>query len=194
VNTLNEIAKQTKTDKSSLHHNFASFYDDNLKHLRDEKIKLIEIGVKKGASVIMWREYFKNGEIHGADIQPKLANVSGYDIHIHKVDQNDRDGLKKLFETYGPFDIIIDDGSHKMSHQQNTLNIGLQYLKKNGIFIMEDLHTSYASYKKTHHDIVETTLNVLKSSIYNDYNIKFFEHPTPNMVNHMSITSIIKYK
>jgi len=188
-NTLDELAIKYQTDKSSKHHNFVVFYEKYLKHLRNTEINLIEVGVKHGASINMWRDYFENGTIHGADIIPGRA-VLNKNIELHKVDQNSKSQLETLFRTHGPFDIIVDDGSHKMSHQQNTLEVGLKYLKPSGIFIMEDLHTSYPLYVKSHHDRYPTTLEVLET-MNSEYNIIYHEHPTPNMDNHLSKTSII---
>ena len=46
-------------------------------------------------------------------------------------------------EKYGGFDIIIDDGSHIMEHQQTSLQILSQYMKPYGTYIIEDIETSY---------------------------------------------------
>ena len=41
------------------------------------------------------------------------------------------------------FDLIVDDGSHDVGHQQLTFGKLFRLLKPNGIYIIEDMCTSY---------------------------------------------------
>lgn len=93
------------------------------------------------------------------------------------VDQSSNESLINLFDECGSFDIIIDDGSHILSHQKRTLDIGFNYLNSNGLFIMEDLHTSFDKYKNSHHDSYPTTYQVVQE-MSKTYKIEFFEAPT----------------
>ena len=177
MKSLDDIARECKTDKSSDCHNFAVFYDQCLSSRRDKSIRLLEIGVKQGASLNMWAEYFHDGEIHGADINPQKAIYTHDDIHVHYVDQNSVESIDKLFNELGAFDIIVDDGSHKVSHQLNTMTIGLKFLRKGGVYIMEDLHTSLDEYAKRYRDAEPTTLEVLRD-MAKTYRVDFYECPT----------------
>ena len=62
----------------------------------------------------MWRDYFPNAEIVVVDINAKA--VSGPRLRFEQGDQSDPVFLQALIEKYGPFDIVIDDGSHRGSH------------------------------------------------------------------------------
>lgn len=138
-NDLLSIGKKFETDKVT--HFYLPHYEKILSHLRDSHIKILEIGVFKGASIRMWREYFPNAEIHCVDINEiNLSDLNNVTMHI--VDCDSKESLKSFAEKLGEFDVIIDDGGHTMRQQQNALEVLWPNLKKGGIFIMEDMHTS----------------------------------------------------
>ena len=64
------------------------------------------------------------------------------------------------------FDLIIDDGSHHIVHQQISLGFLFPFLKQKGIFIVEDIHTSFNNDSMTYwgfdSDYKYSTYNVLK--------------------------------
>ena len=57
--------------------------------------------------------------------------------------QIDNKFLENTAKEYGPFDIIIDDGSHYVEHQLFSFKLLFKHLNNNGIYIIEDVHTSY---------------------------------------------------
>ena len=133
MKTLHELGMQYKTDKA-FRHNYCNFYDKHLSPYRHEALKILEIGVKGGSSLRMWRDYFYNSNIYGIDIN--LNSMFEEDrIYTFIQDQGDVEGLKKFVEKYGPFDIVIDDGSHNTDH----LDISYQLFKHSPVFIWEDI-------------------------------------------------------
>jgi hypothetical protein len=138
--SLREISERVNTNK--LYHQYEYFYEDKLKHLRNRKIKLLEIGIFEGNSLRMWKEYFPKAEIYGIDVVDDLLFTEER-IHTFKADQGKRHQLKQLMDELGKFDVIIDDGSHRVDHQQISMGVCFPYLKNGGHYIMEDLHTSY---------------------------------------------------
>jgi hypothetical protein len=108
-------------------------------HLTGRHVKrFLEIGVQFGGSLKIWRDYFPDAEIIGVDNDPRCENyIKNFPLFIG--DQTD----KKFMESLGEFDVIVDDGGHKMSQQQDTFNIMFPNLKKGGLYVIEDLHTSY---------------------------------------------------
>jgi hypothetical protein len=59
-------------------------------------------------------------------------------------DQKDLVFLAKIVSEFGPFDIIIDDGSHKTADQISTFQyLFAKGLGNSGIYIVEDVHTNY---------------------------------------------------
>lgn len=115
-----------------------------------DSIKLLEIGVSGGGSLWMWKKYFPNATIHGIDNNqfPSAGDCRKWgdvnqNVFVHIGSQNDTNFLTSINEEHGPFDIIIDDGSHIMEHQQKSLFHLWPLLKDKGVYVIEDLHTSY---------------------------------------------------
>lgn len=142
---LNNLALKYGTDKKMGHHDYTKHYEYWFKSLKNDKIKLLEIGVKKGASVRMWEEYFPLGSIVGIDINKNCLKQRSKRIQIEIGDQGDEVFLNSVGKKYGPFDIIIDDGSHRWRHQIDGHKQLFPYLKKGGLYVIEDLHTSFNS-------------------------------------------------
>lgn len=138
---LHEIGLHNHTDKS-YDHNFMDFYEIYFKPLRQQKINLLEIGIWNGESLKTFNEYFTEGQIYGFDIMNRTQYASGR-MHVDIGDQSNKDFLKTVFPNVKEFDIIIDDGSHFCSHQQISFGTLFQRLKSGGIYIIEDLHTSF---------------------------------------------------
>ena len=143
--TLNDLALLYKTDKSSKGHDYCSVYERFLKPKRNERLKLLEIGVFKGGSLRMWQAFFPHGTVQGADFDPKTKTHTKIPVAIGN--QGDVDFLKKLGEM-GPWDVIIDDGSHRWDHQLLFYETMWKYLKPGGLMSIEDMHTSYMKHKQ----------------------------------------------
>ena len=152
--SLHEIAKRTGTDK--VEHLFSLIYDSKFWHLRNEKIKFLEIGLWLGSSIRMWVEYFKNAEIHGADILTEseminhVKNINesqnlnlvvnwGNDFTFTQLNQENSEDYKKLDND---FDIIIEDGGHTMLQQQLSIKNLINKINSGGFLVIEDVHTS----------------------------------------------------
>jgi len=109
--------------------------------------RLLEIGVQKGGSLKMWSDWCPDAEaIHGIDIKEKCkAGPEAYDrrIKVFVGDQGDIDFLKLFAKTHKPYDVIIDDGSHKMADQRATMYHLWPLVAPGGLYVVEDLHTSY---------------------------------------------------
>lgn len=139
---LEEISKQYRSDKGSIYHNYLEIYEKYFSKYRTTLETFLEIGLWEGESIRMWREYFTTGNLVGADILD-LSHIKLPNTSFHVCDQSDRNQLENLVsKTYPQFDIIIDDGGHMMHQQQITLGVMFKYLKPNGVFVIEDLHTS----------------------------------------------------
>jgi hypothetical protein len=144
MKTLKEIGMATFGHSKCEDLDFEDYlpiYDKLWTPIRNNDIKLLEIGIGKGGSLKMWKEYFSNASIIGADVdRNKLYNEDR--IQTVFVDQNNIESLKEL-ANFGPYDIIIDDGGHTMRQQQNSLAILFDYVKSEGYYVVEDVCTSY---------------------------------------------------
>jgi hypothetical protein len=125
---------------------YFDIYERHCAGLRGEGPRILEIGVMRGGSLQLWKEYFGAGcLVHGIDINPRCSQVEEADIRVHIGDQGDEAFLTNLGETVGPFDLVIDDGSHRMEHQKLSLETLWPYVAEGGLYICEDTHTSYFS-------------------------------------------------
>ncbi len=140
--TLDEIAKKYDTDKSSLWHNYTEKYDRYFGPLRDKKIKVLEIGIQNGYSLKTWKDYFTQAEIFGIDIVD-CSLMDEDRIKTLRGSQNDTRFLREVNNKYGPFDIIIDDGSHNSADMTISMDFLFPLLKSDGIYVVEDLHSVY---------------------------------------------------
>ncbi len=141
---LDDLAIKHKADKSSLYHNFAVKYDNLLDTSRESFTSILEIGVAKGQSIKMWADYFPHATIHGVDILPASKVCEAYSprIKFHLTDQSNAAQLKNL-EQFSPFDLIIDDGNHFWKEQILSFQTLFPFVRKGGVYIVEDTCTSY---------------------------------------------------
>ena len=137
--SLKDIGSKYPTNKND--YGFLTIYEKYFKFLRHKKINILEIGVDKGDSLRLWREYFINANICGLDINKKEFTIKN--VEIYQGDQNDKILLNKIAAKYGKFDIIIDDGSHISKHIINSFDHLFDHLSQDGIYVVEDLQTSY---------------------------------------------------
>ena len=137
--SLIEIGKKYPSSKNIS--GFIQLYEKYFSSLKNSKINILEIGVEGGDSLRIWREYFTNANICGIDIDKKDFKIDN--TEILQGDQSDKNFLKTLIDKYKNFDIIIDDGSHQAKHINTSFKFLFPYLNNNGIYVIEDLQTSY---------------------------------------------------
>jgi hypothetical protein len=161
---LTAIANLYGTDKGTVGpvdwwpaHNYTDIYEAYLWPTRDQPIRLLEIGLGVqgdawhtlitqgrnlggGASVKMWAEYFPKAQIFGIDINP-APYLDTDRITTFVADQGKPLDLQRVTEAAGsePFDVIIDDGSHRADHQQTSFGALFGHLKTGGLYFIEDL-------------------------------------------------------
>ena len=145
---------QTYNAKKEPH--FIEAYKKHLAALTPKRV--LEIGVQHGGSLKIWRDMFPDAEIVGVDIDPQCKQYEETNIKVLIGDQHD----VKFLESLGDFDIIIDDGGHTMTQQQTSLKWLMPQLREGGIYVIEDLHTSYWEQFK---DIEHSTIEEIKSLI-----------------------------
>lgn len=143
---LDAIGLRNGTDKASHHHDFLRLYESRLRHRRSDPLLMIEIGVQKGGSLRTWGEYFSQGTIVGIDIDPTCVTHQGENRYVRIGDQSDPSLLFDVVAEFGRPDIILDDGSHRWDHQIQTLQTLYPLLKAGGVYIVEDIDTSFDAY------------------------------------------------
>lgn len=172
--TYNSVCNKFLTDKGDLlpdGNGYANFYDLWFAKMRHTCTNILEIGVDRGYSLMANYEYFPNANIIGLDIREK-KEFENDRIKTHVLNQDSIVELKNFqnfcTEIDLKFDIIIDDGSHLVSHQQSTFGIFFSLVKPGGYYIIEDLGSSYLTlgekmygYTQTQQHINNNTINFL---------------------------------
>ncbi|WP_204004603.1 class I SAM-dependent methyltransferase [Virgisporangium aurantiacum] len=145
---LDELAVRYGADKWGPWHWFAPHYERHLQHLRDRPVRVLEIGIggyrdpnAGGESLRMWKRYFHRGVITGVDVFEKHG-LRGPRLRVLRGDQGDPEFLASL-AAYGPFDVIVDDGSHVSAHVRAGFAELFRHLRPGGCYVIEDLWTSY---------------------------------------------------
>lgn len=148
VDPLTRLSIKYGTDKWGAHF-YTPLYHQLFFELRDRPIRLLEIGVggydlqtAGGASLAMWADYFATGQITGIDIAEKRLALNSR-IKIYRGSQDDPIFLKKICDERGPFDIIIDDGSHVPKHVVASFHLLFPSLVDGGLYVIEDVQTAF---------------------------------------------------
>jgi precorrin-6B methylase 2 len=141
--SLHAIALQYGTDKAAPRRSLAAIYETFLVARRDQAVSLLEIGVLGGSSLRMWRDYFPNGKIYGLDRDEAAREHAEQRIAIFIGDQEDASILDHIIRESGGLDVVVDDGGHRARQQIGSLLYLWPHLKPGGLYIVEDIHTSY---------------------------------------------------
>lgn len=119
-------------------------YESHFERFIDRPILFLEIGVSQGGSLQLWKEYLgPYATIVGIDINPGCAKYEEDQIHVRIGSQSDTDFLASVLEEFGCPDVILDDGSHKMSDVQKSFECLYPRMQPDGVYFVEDMHTAY---------------------------------------------------
>lgn len=136
-----------QTNQGKTIHKWANYFPVYERHFlpwRNKSLTFIEIGVSKGGSLQMWKRFFgPMATIIGVDIDPACVEHQEEGIHVRIGDQSDSKFLASLLDEFGPPDVVLDDGSHVMDHINKSFEYLYPKLTKNGLYMIEDLHTAY---------------------------------------------------
>jgi hypothetical protein len=124
-------------------HNYIDTYETIFGHLKESNINFLEIGICRGGSIKLWRDYFTNANIFGTDIvfSPSAKEtLKNENVTILIGDSSDTTSdILTNHLVNESFDIIIDDGNHSFEYQLQTLYNFFPKLKKGGIYVIEDI-------------------------------------------------------
>lgn len=201
TNIISELCEKYGSDKGFIKHDsekpynwkphtYASYYH-SIFNLSRENIKLVfECGLGTnnpkiesnmtskgvpGASLRVWRDYFLNADIYGGDIDKNILFEENR-IKTFYVNQLDTNSIKYMWDTINleNFDIIIDDGLHEPKANFNFFINSFHKLKKNGVFIIEDVsfrNIKILKSKLENYDVDIITLSSKFKRYYLDNNL-----------------------
>jgi SAM-dependent methyltransferase len=142
---LAQIASRYDTDKA-VHTHYLRNYEHYFAPLRDKEVRLLELGIKEGGSLLLWRDYFERGIIVGLDINPVSLDDQTGRIRTYQGAQQDTELLDRIARENAPegFDIIIDDCAHiGVLARASFWHLFDNHLKSGGVYVIEDWGTGY---------------------------------------------------
>jgi len=137
-----------KYDSDKITSKYLETYDPVFASYVDKKISLLELGVFRGGSLLLWRDYFPLGKIVGIDIKLPPGFVPGKRVEVYQGSQSDTEFLSRISHAAAPegFDIIIDDASHIGELTKTSFwHLFNFHLKPGGLYVIEDWGTGYWS-------------------------------------------------
>ena len=204
--SLDELFSHYGTDKSEYSnekqnktHGFSKYYVKHLDFFKKKNIKILEIGSFSGASAAAFSKYFPKSEIFCLDINISNFKYHSNKIHVFGLNSSSQKMVLNFFQkinlqkSFKYFDIIIDDGSHKLSDQLKTLNIFYKYLANGGFYVIEDY--KFSNYFKHLNDINEPFINKILNKLERKEDIKsnLIDTQTLNLLRR-NLKTFYKYK
>lgn len=150
--TLCKLCADCGTDKGPFNlqghrHPYTAPYSLLFEPLKHKPIKFAEIGVFRGASVRVWREFFSEAKIYAYDLDvPNLQYIQSMNlpnVFLDTMDASAADSIREKLQDATKdgelLDVILDDASHHPPHQCEVIRTALPFLKKGGLLIIEDV-------------------------------------------------------
>jgi hypothetical protein len=127
---------------------YLPIYDRHFGPFRGRPIRMLEIGVSKGGSLDLWRQYFgPDLVLFGIDIDQDSAAYNGRSGQVRIGSQADPAFLTDVVEEMGGIDLVLDDGSHASPHIRASFEVLFPRLGDGGVYLIEDLHATYKGNK-----------------------------------------------
>jgi hypothetical protein len=187
------------SDKWNFHW-YAQHYEQCLASIRRKRLNLLEIGIggyadpkAGGSSLRMWRAYLPHAHVYGIDIYDKTAHNERR-ITTFAGSQIDTGFLDSVVEKIGRIDLIVDDGSHINAHVIATFRHLFPHLADGGLYIVEDIETSYwpSDGNVTDRNDPQTSMGFFKSLV-DGLNHEEFHHVYEPTYFDLNIKSIFFY-
>ena len=156
-------------------HGYAKFYEDYFRNIKNEKLKILEIGSFYGNASASLFFYFRNSFLYAGDIFPDLFRYESKRVKNFFVNSSEEVSIKNnIIAKNIQFNIIIEDASHSFKDQIISLFLLFKSLEPKGLFIIEELDfpdTRKDMNLKDEHPTLREILNKIKKSLdfYSEY-------------------------
>ena len=164
--------KATKLEKNqNAGHGYSKFYEKHINFFKNKKINILEIGSFAGASAASFVKYFPSATIFCLDINLTNFKFISKNIKVFGLDVSKSSMINKFYKKIKInndteyFDIIIDDGSHKLSDIIISLNSFFKNLKPGGVYVLEEF--KYPNYFSHLNDCSENKIDELLNCLKN---------------------------
>lgn len=177
--TFTQIADFFGIDRGSLHesHMYTTVYEEFLSNKKNQDIVMVEIGINDprfpGGTIKFWDTIFPNMKYYGIDKSDcEHLQYNQDKIKTIQCDQKNEICLNEFIlqnKLNDIIDIIIDDGTHESEDIITSFKTLFPFLKKGGIYFIEDLHAGWAKKDYTIRQIKDFLVS------YKDIKVDFFK-------------------
>lgn len=144
--SLIEIANNERTDKNTVH-SYLPLYQTLLQGKKESATNVLEVGIFKGGSIKLWKDFFQHAVVHAVDIMnmddvwDELKVTNNIVLHT-SCDAYDETFFKTHFLDKGlKFDFMLDDGPHTLESMKQFIKLYSQVMTDDGILIIEDVQS-----------------------------------------------------
>lgn len=121
-------------------HSYIPLYEALLAPYQKRAEKVLELGIAEGHGMVVWSQYFTSAEVHGVDIHDRWAfgdQVPSVRRHT-PVDMTVEKDMAPILD-HGPWDVVFEDGSHRLGEQVRTLELVWPSVRPGGLYVIEDV-------------------------------------------------------
>jgi SAM-dependent methyltransferase len=141
-----DIAEQIESYGAEKLPSYLDVYERELGGLFGSPLHVLELGVRTGGSLKMWRDLFPGGAVAGLDITPVTVHDESGTISVYEGFQQDTALLDRIRAETAPdgFDLVVDDASHVGQYTVASFwHLFRHHLKPGGVFVIEDWNCAY---------------------------------------------------
>lgn len=139
MRSIDDIAIECKADKASNIHDYCRLYEDIVGHLREKKCSILEIGVKSGASMLLWERAFPMAKVVGVDVDLSTMRFRPERAIVEHGDVLKPGAMKSIVSRHGPFDFVVDDAAHTRECSDAVFGEFPSMLVPGGWLFIEDI-------------------------------------------------------
>ena len=128
------------SDKNTLH-SYLPAYNVILESLlaKNPTPRILEIGIQRGGSLLMWKHAVPTAEVFGLDIDPPSAVLKDVPVVCIQGDAYSEKAIAFFHDRGFEFDFIVEDGSHTPEHILWAASHYPKLLRKGGVMVIEDI-------------------------------------------------------
>jgi hypothetical protein len=143
-NVLERLIDNSRSDKNTIH-SYLPLYEKLLTSKKETAKRVLEVGIWRGGSIKLWKDFFTNAVVHGVDIidintvWSEIKNNRGIVLHT-STNAYDSDFVTTNFLNQNiKFDFLLDDGPHTLESMKQFIRLYSQVMADDGILIIEDV-------------------------------------------------------
>jgi hypothetical protein len=143
-NVLERLIDNSRSDKNTIH-SYLPLYEKLLTSKKETAKRVLEVGIWRGGSIKLWKDFFTNAVVHGVDIidintvWSEIKNNRGIVLHT-STNAYDSDFVTTNFLNQNiKFDFLLDDGPHTLESMKQFIRLYSQLMADDGILIIEDV-------------------------------------------------------